>query len=371
MNDLYSSLSFKRGPAMKNRFMLAPLTNSQSHEDGSLSDDEFHWLTKRAEGGFGLTMTCAAHVQIEGKGFPGQLGIFSDDQLPGLTRLASKIKEHESIAIAQLYHGGMRCPSDVIGMQPVSSSDSEKWGARAMTTQEVETMISAFVTAAARAEKAGFDGVELHGAHGYLLAQFLSPEVNKRTDRFGGSLANRSAPMFEIIEGIRSVCGDDFMIGMRLSPERFGMDLGEVIEIAQKLMKDGLIEFLDMSLWDVFKEAEAEEYKGQSLLSYFSQLERGDVRLGVAGKIMTPDDIEKVMGMGIDWVMLGKAGILHHDYPNQLKKNPNFVPATLPVSADYLRNEGLSDTFVEYMKVWKGFVKGADGFVDADVILNS
>ena len=262
MNDLYSSLSFKRGPAMKNRFMLAPLTNSQSHEDGSLSDDEFHWLTKRAEGGFGLTMTCAAHVQIEGKGFPGQLGIFSDDQLPGLTRLASKIKEHESIAIAQLYHGGMRCPSDVIGMQPVSSSDSEKWGARAMTTQEVETMIGAFVTAAARAEKAGFDGVELHGAHGYLLAQFLSPEVNKRTDRFGGSLANRSAPMFEIIEGIRSVCGDDFMIGMRLSPERFGMDLGEVIEIAQKLMKDGLIEFLDMSLWDVFKEAEAEEYKG-------------------------------------------------------------------------------------------------------------
>ena len=126
-----------------------------------------------------------------------------------------------------------------------------------------------------------------------------------------------------------------------------------------------------MSLWDVFKEAEAEEYKGQSLLSYFSQLERGDVRLGVAGKIMTPDDVEKVMGMGIDWVMLGKAGILHHDYPNQLKKNPNFVPATLPVSADYLRNEGLSDTFVEYMKVWKGFVKGADGFVDADVILNS
>ena len=371
MNNLYSSLSFKRGPTMKNRFMLAPLTNTQSHEDGSLSDDEFHWLTKRSEGGFGLTMTCAAHVQAEGKAFPGQLGIFSDDQLPGLTRLALKIKEYESIPIVQLYHGGMRCPSDVTGLQPLSSSDNEKWGARAMTTHEVETMIGAFVNAAIRAEKAGFDGVELHGAHGYLLAQFLSSEVNKRTDRFGGSLANRSAPMFEIIEGIRAACGDDFMIGMRLSPERFGMDLGEVIEIAQKLMKDGLIEFLDMSLWDAFKEAESEEYKGKTLISCFTELERGDVRLGVAGKITTPEDIKKVMDLGIDWVMLGRAGILHHDYPNQLKDNPDFMPSTLPVSPDYLRREGLSDAFVEYMKAWKGFVKGQEGFIDDQAIMNS
>jgi 2,4-dienoyl-CoA reductase-like NADH-dependent reductase (Old Yellow Enzyme family) len=113
MNSLFSPLTFKRGPAMNNRFMLAPLTNLQSHEDGTCSEDEYHWLTKRAEGGFGLTMTCAAHVQPEGKGFPGQLGIFSDDHLPGLTRLAAGIKAHDSVAIVQLYHGGMRSPSEV------------------------------------------------------------------------------------------------------------------------------------------------------------------------------------------------------------------------------------------------------------------
>src|ERR1700678_3526412 len=89
MSRLFEPLSFVRGPAMKNRFMLAPLTNTQSHADGTLSDEEFRWLTMRAEGGFGLTMTCAEHVQAHGQGFPGQLGIFSDAHIPNLTRLAS------------------------------------------------------------------------------------------------------------------------------------------------------------------------------------------------------------------------------------------------------------------------------------------
>src|SRR5579864_6732326 len=92
MQSLLEPLSLARGPAMKNRFMLAPLTNCQSHPDGRLSDEEFHWLTMRAKGGFGLVMTCAAHVQPRGQGFPGQLGVFSDDHIPGLSRLAAEIK---------------------------------------------------------------------------------------------------------------------------------------------------------------------------------------------------------------------------------------------------------------------------------------
>ena len=88
MTTLLDPMSFPRGPGMKNRFMLAPLTNSQSHPDGVLSDEEYRWLTMRAQGGFGLTMTCAAHVQAIGQGFPGQLGVFGDEHLEGLTRLA-------------------------------------------------------------------------------------------------------------------------------------------------------------------------------------------------------------------------------------------------------------------------------------------
>lgn len=371
MSSLFTPLSFNRGPTMKNRFMLAPLTNQQSHENGVCSDEEFNWLTKRAEGGFGLTMTCAAHVQPQGKGFPGQLGTFSDDLLPGLTHLAETIKSHNSIAIAQLYHGGMRSPKDVIGMQPLSASDNEKWGARAMTTEEVVDMIEAFIVAAERAERAGFQGVELHGAHGYLLAQFLSPEINHRDDQFGGSLENRQRPLLEIIDGIRARCGKDFMLGVRLSPERFGMDLSEVLNLAERLLQDELIEFLDVSMWDVFKQPEDEAYQGQSLLSYFTAIDRKGVRLGVAGKLRTPAQFERAMAEGVDWVMLGRAGILHHNYPNLLQQHPDFTPVELPVTADYLLNEGLSPAFVEYMGAWKGFVQGSEGVVDTAMILNS
>jgi len=356
---------------MKNRFMLAPLTNQQSHEDGRCSDEEHHWLTKRAEGGFGLTMTCAAHVQPEGQGFPGQLGVFSDAHLPGLTRLAKTITGHGSIAVVQLYHGGMRCPSDVIGMQPLCASENEKWSARAMTTAEVEAMIEAFIAAAVRAERAGFQGVELHGAHGYLLAQFLSSEINHRDDQFGGSLENRQRPIIEIVDGIRARCSSDFLLGVRLSPERFGMRLEDVVETARHLLDDEKIDFLDMSMWDVFKQPEDGSGDGRSLLSYFTDLDRKGVRLGVAGKLRNPEDFERAMAEGADWVMLGRAGILHHDYPLKLAADSGFKPATLPVSRDHLLNEGLSSAFVEYMAAWKGFVQDTQGVVDNDLILNS
>ena len=236
MTDLlFAPLSFRHGPAMKNRFMLAPLTNLQSHADGTLSDDEFRWLTYRAQGGFGLTMTCAAHVQAVGQGFPGQLGVFSDAHLPGLTRLASAIRAAGSLSSVQLHHAGMRSPTDLVG-QPVAPSDDAETGARALSTAEVEQLIEDFITAAVRAQTAGFDGVEIHGAHGYILAQFLSPETNRRTDRFGGSLENRMAPILEIIAGIRARCRPDFQLGLRLSPERFGLVLGEMIEVSINIM---------------------------------------------------------------------------------------------------------------------------------------
>ncbi|MDR3510016.1 MAG: NADH:flavin oxidoreductase, partial [Caulobacteraceae bacterium] len=186
MPSLFEPLSFAHGPAMKNRFMLAPLTNLQSHPDGTLSDDEFHWLTMRAKGGFGLTMTCAAHVQRVGQGFPGQLGVFSDVHLPGLTRLAAAIKAAGSLAVVQLHHAGMRSPEGLIGEKPHCPSDNEETGARGLTEAEVEQLAEDFIAAAVRAERAGFDGVEIHGAHGYVLCQFLSPEINRRTDRWGG-----------------------------------------------------------------------------------------------------------------------------------------------------------------------------------------
>lgn len=359
MQSLFEPLSFLHGPALKNRFALAPMTNLQSHDDGKLSDDEYKWLTMRAEGGFGLTMTCAAHVQAVGQGFPGQLGIFSDDHLEGLTRLAEGINKHDSLSIVQIHHAGMRAPENLIGGRPVAPSEDSETHARALSTAEVEQLIEDFISAAERAEQAGFDGVEIHGAHGYIVCQFLSGETNQRDDQYGGSLENRSRVLFDIIAGIRQRCRDDFNIGVRLSPERFGIVLTEAVTVAQRLMNEAKIDYLDMSLWDVFKEPAEAAHQGRSLMSCFTELARGDVRLGVAGKIRTPQHAIHCLEAGVDFVLLGRAAILHHNFPNLTAADSHFIPVRNPVSAAHLRAEGLGGAFVEYMGTWKGFVEAA------------
>ncbi|HET6970863.1 MAG TPA: NADH:flavin oxidoreductase, partial [Phenylobacterium sp.] len=231
-------------------------------------------------------------------------------------------------------------------------------GARALSLGEVEQLGEDFVAAAVRAETAGFDGVEIHGAHGYILAQFLSPEINRREDRYGGSVENRARIVHEIIDGVRARCRPDFQLGLRLSPERFGLKLAEIIDVAQAVMRDGRLDYLDMSLWDVFKEPTEEAFKGRSLMSYFTALDRGAVRLGVAGKVTSPAIASRMLDEGADYVLIGRAAILHHDFPERAR-DPQFTPIALPVTREYLANEGLGPAFVTYMGTWPGFVEAA------------
>jgi 2,4-dienoyl-CoA reductase-like NADH-dependent reductase (Old Yellow Enzyme family) len=356
MTDLFSPLPLASGAVLPNRFVLAPLTNTQSRSDGSLSDEEYRWLVMRAQGGFGLTMTCAASVDPSGLGFPGQLGAHSDKHAEGLKRLAAGIRAHSSFAVVQLHHAGMRSPRDLIGQTPLCPSDNAETGARAMSIDEIRRIRDRFIEAARRVEAAGFQGIEVHGAHGYLLCQFLSPEINLRSDLYGGELENRSRLIFEIIEGIRSACDRSFSVGLRLSPERFGLRLEEIRAVAARAMTEGRIDYLDLSLWDVFKEPVEDGFRGRSLASWFTELPRGEVRLGAAGKIMSADDARRTLESGFDFVVIGRAAILHHDYPQKIRANRDFTPLSLPVSADHLRSEGLGDAFVQYMRNWKGFV---------------
>lgn len=358
MTKLSDPLPLACGATLKNRFVLAPLTNLQSHADGTLSDDEYRWLTMRAEGGFALTMSCAAHVQAAGQGFPGQLGAWDDKHLPGLARLAEGIRRNNSHAVVQLHHAGMRSPKEIVG-QPVAPSDNAEFGARALTADEVEHARDDFIAAAVRCRKAGFDGVELHGAHGYLICQFISAETNQREDRWGGSLENRARFLDEIIDGVRATCGRDFSLGVRLSPERFGLKLAEIRDLAARLMGDGRIDYLDMSLWDVFKLPEEEEFRGRPLVGWFTDLPRGRTALGGAGKITTGAKVHEAIAAGLDYVLIGRAAILHHDFPARVLADPAFTPAPLPVSADHLRREGLGEAFLTYMRTWKGFVAEA------------
>jgi 2,4-dienoyl-CoA reductase-like NADH-dependent reductase (Old Yellow Enzyme family) len=352
MTTLTDPLTLRSGATFKNRFVLSPLTNLQSHPDGVLSDDEFRWLTMRAEGGFALTMTCAASVQEEGVGFPGQLGFHDEKHLPGLTRLAAKIKEHGSHAVGQLHHGGLRSLKN-----PKAPSDDEKLKAQAMTLDEVQHSRDCFISAAQRAERAGFDGVELHGAHGYLICSFLSPELNRRDDLYGGDAERRMRFLLECVDGVRAATKPGFSLGVRLSPERWGLVVTEIRDVAQRLMRDGKTDYIDMSLWDVKKEPQDETFQGRTLASYFTDLDRNGTRLGAAGKIMSAQDARDVLAMGFDFPVLGRAAILHHDFPKRVAADPNFAAVATPVSEAYLHNEGLGPAFVTYMRTWKGFVE--------------
>ncbi|MEQ1492977.1 MAG: NADH:flavin oxidoreductase, partial [Terricaulis sp.] len=285
MTSLTDPLKFRSGATLKNRFVLSPLTNSQSFPDGTLSDEEYRWLTMRAEGGFALTMTCAASSQEEGVSFPGQLGFHDDRHLQGLTRLAAKINEEGSHSVVQLQHGGLRAMNS-----PKAPSSDEKLKAEAMTLDEVKQSRDHFIAAAQRAERAGFQGAELHGAHGYLICSFLSPELNRRDDAYGGDPERRARFLFEIVDGVRAATKPGFSLGVRLSPERWGIQTLEIRDIAQRLMNEAKTDYIDMSLWDVKKEPNDEALKGRTLASYFTELKRGDTRLGAAGKIMSAQD---------------------------------------------------------------------------------
>lgn len=217
VTDPFSPMTLTRGPAMKNRFMLAPLTNMQSHADGTLSDEEIHWLERRAEGGFGLTMTAAAHVLPAGQAFKGQLGVWSDDHLPGLKRLADTIRAKGSLSSVQLHHGGWRAMPEFTGQQSMGPFAHADTNSRAMTTAEVEEAVEAFIAAAVRCEQAGFDGVELHGANGYLLDQFLKDGANQRRDDYGGAIANRVRLTLEVVRAVVEAVGGG-RVGIRLSP---------------------------------------------------------------------------------------------------------------------------------------------------------
>ena len=359
MTSLLDSVSFASGTKMSNRFMLAPLTNQQSHADGTLSNEEHHWLTMRAQGGFGLTMTCAAHVQKTGQGFAGQLATFGDEHIPGLKRLARDIKFQGSLSIVQLHHAGQKSPADLIGRAPMCPSDDAATGAQAMTNAEVYETINAFVDAAVRCEKAGFEGVELHGAHGYLIGQFLSPEINQRTDEFGGSLDNRAGFLLAIIDGIRRDCRDSLNLSVRLSPERFGLKTSEMLELFGWLVDSKKLDFIDMSMWDVRKDAVDEDFAGKTLMEIFGGAERGNTRLGVAGKIYSAADAQWAVDNGADFAVIGRAAIAHHDFARLAGADPDFTMRAMPIAPEDLRAEGLSDGFIEYMKVFKGFVAEA------------
>ncbi|CAG9180022.1 NADH:flavin oxidoreductase [Cupriavidus pampae] len=355
VSDLFKPLTLLHGPAMKNRFMLAPLTNQQSDYDGAASEYDQDWIEQVAQGGYALIQTCAANVEAGGIGFARQLGIYSDAHLAGLTSMATTIRRGGGLSAVQLHHAGHRARPEVGGI-PAPASDGTLPGVKALTTEQVERVRDNFIAAARRAELAGFDGVALHGAFGWILSEFMSPTYNDRTDRYGGSVENRARLTIEVIEGIRRACGPDFQIGWRLSVERYGLRLEELRDIAAEILERELIDYLDLALWDSAQIVKEGAFFGKSMLSVFTDLPRRGVRVGTAGRIMSAQRAAQLLDDGCDFVLIGRAGILQRDFPLQVQANPFYDSPPLPVTAEYLRTGGLSERFINHMRGWPSFV---------------
>jgi len=358
-SPLLAPLRFRNGAPAKNRIWLAPLTNQQSHPDGSLSDDELNWLMRRAEGGFGVVETCAAHVATDGKAWEGELGVFDDRLLPGLTRLASAITGAGATGLVQLFHGGRRADPKLNGGRTWSASATSEEGTPTPaegTVAEIEAAIGHFRDAAVRAERAGFQGVELHGAHGYLLAQFLSSTQNQRTDAWGGSFENRARLLRETMRAVRAATKKSFIVGVRISPEDFGqskgLDLDETLQLATWLCDDGA-DFIHASLWKAFRNTTKRpaEHPIPLLRAAISR----EVPLVVAGAIWTRAEGESLLAMGADAVALGRSAIANPEWPLRIA-DATWQPKLAPLTIPELIERGLSPTFASYLRAFRGMV---------------
>ncbi len=257
MNALTQSIAI-RGVDLSDRLVMPPMASGKPNPDGTVSDSLVEYYKEKSQGGYlGLVITEHAFVCQQGKAHGGQLSIAREEDIPGLRRLADAIHNNGVKAVAQISHaGGAANPQDT-GMEPVSASAVQspraKAGAplpRAMTVGEIQAVVEAFAQAACRAQEAGFDGVELHAAHGYLLNQFYSPPTNHRTDAYtSATLAGRLRFLLEAVEAVRAAVGQEFLLAVRLGA---GDDMpgGTTVEDsvrACQLLEQAGVDLLDIS----------------------------------------------------------------------------------------------------------------------------
>ena len=243
---LFSSITIN-GMKLKNRAVMPPMGTGYGNSDSTVSDRLVAYLSRRAQGGTGLIITEVCAIDPRGKGFPNEIGVWSDTFIPGLARIPEALHRYGAKAALQLHHAGRETFEDAIGTIPEAPSaiPSVILGqpCEAMSLERIARIIEAFAKAASRAKEAGFDAVELHGAHGYLLNQFLSPFSNQRDDKYGGNDENRARFVLEIIAAVRKTVGKDFPVWIRISADelvRGGYDLSFMQKFAPMMVAAGV-----------------------------------------------------------------------------------------------------------------------------------
>ena len=256
----------------------------------------------------------------------------------------------------------MRAPEKLTGNIPISASkipckESSTGSTKAANQKDIEGIIFDFKSAAIRCVEAGFDGIELHGAHGYLISQFLGKKTNHRNDIWGGDIHNRSKFLIKIINEIKKSVPESFIVGVRISPEinDMGIFLDDSIELAKILTKIG-IDFIHLSCWDCFKISDEYSEDKKTITEWFTHTIPNLPTIISTGGIWSSKDATDVMMQGADLIGVGRAAIPYPDWSLNLKDD-NYNPPKMPFTSTQLTEAGLSDVFIAYMKNWKGFVE--------------
>lgn len=234
------------GMELSNRFVRSATWEGMAAEDGSVTPKLTETLVELARGGVGLIITSHAYVLPEGQAAPWQLGIYKDELIDGLRELTTAVHSFGAKIAMQISHAGNFAPSPLTGRPPMVVSNYEglsKSPREEMTTEYIRQLVVAFADAARRAKAAGFDGVQIHSAHGYLLNQFLSPAFNRRADEYGGGVKNRARIHLEVLQAIRKVVGRESPVLIKLNGQDFvenGLTLADSLQVWRMLADAGL-----------------------------------------------------------------------------------------------------------------------------------
>lgn len=321
-SPLFQSYTLNNGVTLKNRLVVAPITHYASNPDGSLSDEERTFLQGRAQG-FSMFIAAATLVSEEGKAFVGQPYAISDQDLPSLKARAEMYHAQGAKAILQIHHGGKNITQAQADADPnqdvvAPSADPAMFNARELSVAEIEQLIQAFANATDLALSAGYDGVEIHGANGYLIQQFSSAASNQRTDEWGGSLEKRLRFPLAIVDAVNAVRTKhqrpDFIVGYRLSPEEpgeQGLTMTDTFALIDAL-KTKPLQYLHISLWDFYKKARRGADTNLTRLQLIHQRVNGAFPVIGVGNLLSADAMLNALNTGwAEFIALGKAVLLN------------------------------------------------------------
>lgn len=330
---LLQPYTFKSGVAVKNRLMMAPMTTFSADANDFVSDEELAYYEKRANG-VGAIITACAYVSANGKGFEGQMGIHDDETIPKLKTLAQTIQKGGAKGIVQLYHGGrLAVPHLIPNGETVSASAVKPLAdrgfysidvtPRALTTEEVYEIINDFGEATRRTIEAGFDGIELHGATGYLLQQFVSPHSNLRTDEFKDRYLFAQKLIEKVKEIIKQYAEKPFLIGYRFSPEepeKPGITMKETFELIDVLLKEELdyLHIATTNAWAKPRSGNFDKSRTEVIAAYVNN----KIPVIGVGNIHTPEEAVELMEKGnVDFVSLGRALVVEPYWVEKMEMN--------------------------------------------------